>query len=195
MLRSFTHSARALTVLSAGLLLALGIVAAPGRASAQDMAMTPHPAHIHSGSCATLGDVVYPLTDVGGMAMGTPTAGDMMGTPEMGEMMASPTSMDAMSGDMAMASPSPMAGEMSVTTVDVALSDLTAGDYAINVHESAENIGNYIACGDLKGATGGTDVTIDLATLNDSGYSGTAMLHDNGDGTTTVTINLMHEGM
>ena len=37
--------------------------------------------------------------------------------------------------------------ESSVTTVEVALTDLSAGGYAINVHESAENIGNYIACG------------------------------------------------
>jgi hypothetical protein len=45
------------------------------------MEMQAHPAHIHSGTCATLGDVVYPLTDL--------SAPDMMGTPEVG-MSASP---------------------------------------------------------------------------------------------------------
>jgi hypothetical protein len=83
--------------------------------------------------------------------------------------------------------------ETSDTTVEAALTDLTAGGYAINVHESAENIGNYIACGDIMGtATANGDVTIALDTLNDSGYSGTATLHDNGDGTTTVSITLTH---
>src|SRR5690606_21586066 len=34
-----------------------------------------HPAHIHSGTCAELGDVVYPLEDVtGGHLEGTPAA-------------------------------------------------------------------------------------------------------------------------
>ena len=34
----------------------------------------------------------------------------------------------------------------------MSLDDLLAGDYAINVHESAENIGEYIACGDIGGS-------------------------------------------
>ncbi|MGH2560746.1 MAG: cupredoxin domain-containing protein [Thermomicrobiales bacterium] len=37
----------------------------------------------------------------------------------------------------------------SVTTVPVALADLTAGEFAINIHESVENIGRYIACGNI----------------------------------------------
>ncbi|MEZ4505121.1 MAG: CHRD domain-containing protein [Thermomicrobiales bacterium] len=72
-----------------------------------DGATGGHPAHIHSGTCAELGDVVYPLTDV-----------------------------DA-------------AGE-SVTVVDVPLADLLAnGPYAINIHLSADDIGTYVACGDI----------------------------------------------
>jgi hypothetical protein len=39
----------------------------------------------------------------------------------------------------------------STTMVNVPLSTLTAGTYAINLHESAQNIGKYIACGDIKG--------------------------------------------
>lgn len=79
-----------------------------------DGATGGHPAHIHSGSCTALGDVVYPLTDV-----------------------------DA-------------SGE-SVTVVDVPLSDLlTTGPYAINVHLSADEIGTYVACGDIpQNAVGG----------------------------------------
>jgi Cu/Zn superoxide dismutase len=36
------------------------------------------------------------------------------------------------------------------TTVDVDLSELTASEYAINVHESPENAANYVACADVR---------------------------------------------
>ena len=39
----------------------------------------------------------------------------------------------------------------SETTVDLTLDELTSGEYAINAHESAENITNYVACGDITG--------------------------------------------
>ena len=182
------RSARALSVVTAGLLLAVGLAFAPGRASAQATTDTPHPAHIHSGSCTQLGDVVYPLTDVGAemaaMDMsGTPMSGEMMGTPAMGDM------------GTAMAGGQAIPVEMSTTVVQTTLADISTGGFAINVHESAENIGNYIACGDLGTAgMSGTDLVIGLGTLNDSGYSGIATLHDNGDGSTSVTIYLMHAG-
>lgn len=185
---SIKQPVRAMTILAAGLLLTLGIVASPGRVSAQATTMTPHPAHIHSGSCAQLGDVVYRLTDVGAemaaMDMsGTPMSGDMMATPEMGDM------------GTAMAANAAIPVEMSTTVVQTTLADISTGAYAINVHESAENIGNYIACGDLGTAgMNGADLAVGLGTLNDSGYSGIATLHDNGDGSTTVTIYLMHPG-
>ena len=184
-------SSRRWLALGTGLVLALGLMLVPGSVGAQDAGATAHPAHIHSGTCAELGDVIYPLTDVGtGTAdSGTPVAGESMGTPTSMDAMSSPAS-----GDMAMGSPAAMQGETSVTIVAASLGDLTSGGYAINVHESAENIGNYIACGDIAGDAS-ADVTVQLATLNDSGYSGTATLHDNGDGTTTVTIDLMHHDM
>jgi len=37
------------------------------------------------------------------------------------------------------------------TVVDLTLDELTSGEYAINAHESAENIQNYIACGNIEG--------------------------------------------
>jgi hypothetical protein len=40
---------------------------------------------------------------------------------------------------------------MSETTVDLTIDELTSEEYAINAHESAENITNYIACGDITG--------------------------------------------
>ena len=167
------RSLRAFAVLSAALFLSLGVVFAP-KASAQDMGMAAHPAHIHAGTCAELGDVVFPLSDVTSswIVDGTPMAGeDMMGGSDAIPVM------------------------VSVTTVGAGLADIVAGGHSINIHESAENIGNYIACGDIGGAgMGTTDLAIGLGTLNDSGYSGVARLHDNGDSTTTVTIYLMSMG-
>lgn len=192
-----TRSLHALSMVATGMLLALTLALLPARAGAQDMGTTPHPAHIHSGTCSALGDVVHPLADVGS-SMATPMAGEMdMGSPMADDMaMGTPTtSMDMMASPEAMGSPSAMGGEKSVTVVQASLAELTAGGFAINVHESAENIGNYIACGDIGAMTGSdTDVTVELATLNDSGYSGTATLHENGDGSVTVTIDLTHTG-
>lgn len=40
---------------------------------------------------------------------------------------------------------------MSSTDVELTIDELTSGEYAINAHESVENIGNYIACGNITG--------------------------------------------
>src|SRR5262245_55959733 len=77
-----------------------------------------HPAHIHSGTCDELGDVLYPLSNVGPGAVrnGTPdAAGDVVGADE-----------DLYPIDI------------SVTTIDASLADIANGDTAINVHESAD---------------------------------------------------------
>jgi hypothetical protein len=166
------------------LLFAAGVALAPGKGIAQDA--TPsmmqgahqHPAHIHSGTCETLGDVVFPLNDLmSPEAMGTPMAG-MASTPMAG--------MDA----------SQMAemGEVvaqSTTIVEASLEDILAAEHAINVHESAENIENYIACGDITGTADGGQLQIELDELNDSGYQGMAMLMEAGDDTTRVDVWLM----
>lgn len=132
-----------------------------------------HPAHIHSGTCGDgLGDVVYPLSNVSETALvnGTPIAGATGGATD--------------------AIPVAISG----TTVPSTLADLLASPYAINIHESAENIGNYIACGNIGGTMIGTsDLAIGLGELNESGYSGVATLHDNGDGTTAVSVYLTEE--
>lgn len=164
---------RAFVTLVAIMALGAVLLGAESRAGAQ---ATPeatsgasHPAHIHSGSCASLGDVVAPLSNVSANAMnnGTPMAAAMVGS----------------------ASAIPVLS--SVTTIDMSMDDILAGEHAINVHESAENIGNYVACGDIGGMMiGETDLLFGMAPLNDSGLSGVGALHDNGDGTTTVYVYL-----
>jgi hypothetical protein len=105
-----------------------------------DGATGGHPAHIHSGTCAELGDVVYPLTDV-----------------------------DA-------------SGE-SVTVVDVPLSDLlTKGPYAINIHLSADEIGTYVACGDIPQQAAGGETTAAAAATPTAAASPAAV-----GGTSSVT--------
>ncbi len=173
------------TVLSVG---AIGIVASAlglRAGFAEDHDGTPqatptgeteaaHPAHIHAGTCEELGDVVFPLNDVAPL--------DAEATPA-----ASPVASSAAAG----------AGEVvaeSTTEVEASLDDILAAEHAINVHESAENIQNYIACGNLTGPATDGELRIDLEELNDSGYTGQAHLVDNGDGTTTVTVTLMTTG-
>jgi hypothetical protein len=138
-----------------------------------------HPAHIHLGTCDTLGEVVYPLNDVSSAdASATPMAGGM-DVDDMDEMVASP---DAVEDEEPVA--------WSETDVDASLDDIIAGGHAINVHESMENIQNYIACGDITGTATDGELEIELGELNDSGYEGEATLTDNGDGTTTVEVEL-----
>ena len=165
-------------------LFAAGFALAPSASIAQDA--TPsvmqgthqHPAHIHTGTCETLGDVVFPLNDL--------TAPDMMGTPMAG-MEATPM--------MGMTS-TPMAGmdqvvARSTTSVEASLEDILAAEHAINVHLSAEEIEVYIACGDITGTADGGQLQIELQELNESGFHGIAILMDAGDGTTTVDAMLM----
>jgi plastocyanin len=136
-------------------------------ATPASLPQTPHPAHIHAGTCDELGDVVFPLNDVASIAAeATPAA-------------------VAGAGD---------AVARSATTVDASLDELLAAEHAINVHESAENIGTYIACGNLTGPATDGELLIALEELNGSGYAGEAHLVDNGDGTTTVTVTLMSTG-
>jgi hypothetical protein len=163
------------------LLFAAGVALAPGMSIAQDA--TPslmqgthqHPAHIHSGTCETLGDVVFPLNDLTSPeAMGTPMAG-MASTPMAG--------MDASQMGEVVA--------QSTTTVEASLEDILGAEHAINVHLSSEEIDVYIACGDITGTADGGQLQIELEELNASGYHGMAMLMEAGDDTTRVDVWLM----
>jgi hypothetical protein len=167
----------AMAAIAGGSVQAQGTSGTPSPVAGID---TAHPAHIHDGTCATLGSVKWPLNDVSaaGLMTGTPAAGTPVATPSI-SVGASPT---AGLGPV-------VAG--STTIVEVALADLQKAPFAVNVHESMDNIANYIACGDITGEFTDGSLTISLNELNSSGFSGTATLNDNGDGTTTVTIQLM----
>jgi hypothetical protein len=146
----------------------VGAVALSGGSRLQAQEASPaaevagHPIHIHSGNCADgVGDVIQPLTDVAG------PAGTTVGQE------------------------SAIVAETSFTTVPMALDAILAEDHAINVHESQENIGNYIACGDLGGVLNDLGaLVVGLAEQNDSGFSGIAFLVPNAadPGQTDISV-------
>jgi hypothetical protein len=141
-----------------------------------DVTTGGRPGHIHSGTCATLGDVVAPLTDLTLAGGGTGTA------------------MGAMTGAIP--------AEYSFSTVPLALADIMGAEHAINIHESADNIQNYIACGDLSGTVDGNgSLVVGLRELNGSGFTGIAVLTPNGadpamtDVSVFIAQNLSEDGV
>lgn len=123
----------------------------------------PHPAHIHSGACPTPGDVVAPLSDI------SEISGDAAGSTAAAHI------------------------ETSTTSVKIALADILAADHSIVVHHSADDMGTYVACGDIGGVVVDGTLAVALGELNGSGANGVATLTDAGDGTTTVTVYLTDE--
>src|SRR4051794_13678954 len=117
-----------------------------------DITNVPHPAHIHTGSCANLGDVVAPLNDVALVG-----GSDRVGA--------------------------------STTDVDLKVADILGSPHAIMAHASAENIGTYIACADLKGDASAKQLVVALAPQNDSGFAGVAFLNE-VSGKTEVDLSL-----
>ena len=170
------------TTLVAALIFALSFVFGAQAVSGQDATPTfldteggaqAHPA-IHVGTCEDLGEVVFPLADV--------------------------APLDAEASPVASPAASPVAGgeldedvvAESTTILEVPLEEIVAGEHAINVHESAENIENYIACGTITGMPENEHLRVDLQELNDSGLTGRAVLTSNADDmTTTVTVTLI----
>jgi plastocyanin len=149
---------------AAGLLAAGALGSAAEDATPADGAAHAHPAHIHVGTCDELDpNPTYMLTDI------------------------AVADTDAAAGaDAAAAIPV----ERSVTTVDAALEDLRTGGYAINVHQSVDDIGTYIACGNLSGTLDDDGaLVVGLGALNDSGHSGIAVLTGQGE-QSDVTVYL-----
>ena len=158
--------ARSIRLGSVAVLAALALLT-PGLA-AQDDEAEVHPAHIHSGTCAELGDVVVPLTDIAHVGGDAETTGATSSIPV----------------------------KSSITVVDMPLQEIIDGGHAINVHLSADEIDTYIACGDIGGAVTTDEgeeepeLIIGLGELNDSGHTGIAWLGAEGD-QTRVAVHLV----
>ena len=150
---------------SLGALLALTVVTVLP-ASAQD---TSHPAGIYAGSCPVPGNQVVSLWDasvnflVDGEAEAGPVVGATNGTQVEG----------------------------SVTIVEMPLADLVASEHAIVVHRSQAEMDDYLVCGDIGGVMLGSDeLPVALEPVGLSPWSGIALLDDEGDGTTTVSVSV-----
>jgi hypothetical protein len=175
------------TLIVSAFLLAAGLVAVPVTSIAQEGNATPdvvemhaYPAHIHSGTCENLGDIAFPLDDlISARTQGTPQSATEA-SPEGGRD-STPVAADELDNVVATSS----------TTVEASLDDILAAEHAINVHESAEKIENYIACGEITGIPENDQLEIELRELNASGYEGWVILVDNGDGSTRVDIILL----
>ncbi len=154
-------------------LTALALVVPAGMAQTPvgevDTAGEAHPAHIHSGTCDALGDVVIPLEDVA-----VPAGATHEGT--------------EMAHDV----------KVSQTHVDMPLQEIIDGEHAINVHLSAEEIDVYIACGDIGGyvvtdPAGRTELFVGLAELNDSGHTGVVRFGVGDDPNQTEVVVMLIE--
>jgi plastocyanin len=152
---------RATIALSLGLLLITGLTLGEGWTVAQETSdHATHPVHIHQGTCDELDPA--PLYPLSDIG------------PQEGVSVAGSAS----------------AVEISETTVEASLDDIATGQNAFNVHESADNIGNYIACGEIGTLESGDRIAVALRETNDSGYSGIAVLERAGDQATDVSIFL-----
>lgn len=122
------------------------------------------PAHIHDGSCSNLGEVEFPLNPVGA---GTMTGPGMEGVTSM---------------PLGVQVGSPLATPMEVgrISLDVPLSEIVAGERALNVQISEFDYGNYIACGNVPSVRGLDTLAFGLAERNGSGFAGMAILQANG---------------
>jgi hypothetical protein len=133
------------------------------------------PAHVLAGTCAEPGEVVYTLAE-GGFGLPLPVDAD-------------PDSVAAAYVGPNEANPA----IVSVTALDAALTAVVAGGHVIDAHRAGggNEVESRLVCGAVGGFLSGDDLVFGLQEANDSGYRGTAWLHDNGDETTTVTLFLV----
>lgn len=156
----------------------IGLGGAAG-AMAQDTAtVTTHPAHIHLGTCADLDPYpVAPLESL--LPIGVNPDDDDVQTQE----------------SLGVLTVGPVAYSES-DNVELEWDAMLESSHALAVHESEENIQNYIACGDIGGVVFSDDddennLVIGLHPVGDSGFSGIAFLSKDDDGEVDVEVYLV----
>lgn len=125
-----------------------------------------HPARIHEGSCENVGRVAYRLNGVGGSVNldNAPIAAPAEVNPDQAyEVM------------------------LSNTVIDGSLDDLLAGDYAVTIYESDDEM-QSISCGNLGGVMNGETFIMGLGEAGQSGYLGFATFTSTGDQTEVELI-------
>jgi hypothetical protein len=160
--------------LTLGVVLLGGLgIGSSGFVLAQDEeeAVTPsHPAHIHAGDCVDLDpNPAAPLNNI---------------EPRLNE--SDEDNANEPQGYLTAAQVLYSDSE----DVELAFDDVLAESHAINIHESDENIENYIACGEIGGVVVDDELVIALHSQNDSGYTGIAILSKDDDGNVDVEVYL-----
>ena len=120
-------------------------------------------AHIHAGTCAELGIVVYSFPDIRTYRL---AEGEEAGVGAI---------------------------ELITGTTQIPLSRLFGEPFSVHVHESAENKQTYIACSDIGGRpvepwSEADGLTLRAVAQKGSGYSGFTTLRPTADGGTQATI-------
>lgn len=138
------------------------------------------PAHVHAGTCDDLGDIAFPL-DEAGYGLPVPVGPEVRpgATPAAVETALFPT-----------AGVNP--ATVGVTAITATLDQLLDAPHAVTAYRGMEGAEaeTQIACGAVGGYRTGDDLVFGLQERNGSAYAGTAWLHDNRDGTTTVSLFL-----
>jgi plastocyanin len=158
-------------------LVAFGMMTIPfgnGSQTVRAQEIFSHPANTQTGTCQQPGDIISTLSpvsstyDVDGVAMMVP---GHVGSPDGVEV------------------------EYSSTTLPVPLAQILEGQYIVDVKVSEDDQDHSVACGAIGGLMLGTsDLPFGLEPIDSSGHYGTGWLHDNGDGTTTLTVTLIYVG-
>ena len=156
-------------------LLGLLLLAGGGVATAQpspSLDTTPHPAHVHQGTCAQLNpNPQYQLNPVTQPKSATTGGKPPTPPPAQGVLTAPPVL-------------------YSDTQINVKLAVLLSSAHAINIYQSAAQIQTAIGCGDLGGQLINDRLLVALQPSRGSGYSGVAVLQKQGD-KTEVTLYLL----
>lgn len=141
------------------LLSLLGGLFLGGAAGLAQEASPARPSHIHVGDCDELGEIIQPLTSL------TVPGGETLGNSDA------------------------VVAEAAFTSIPQTLDELLAEDHALKVHLSKEQIGTYLACGDIGGTLDANGALIvGMKELDDSGYAGIAYLEEQPNGTTSVSV-------
>jgi len=159
----------AFALLGSFLLAGSGVAFAQG--TSYNPVTTPHPTHVHEGTCAKLNpNPQYPLNPTT-IRKSTANSDKTQTPPAVEGVLTAPTTL------------------YSDTEIDVKLDDLFSTPHAINVHKSDAEIQTYIACGDIGGSIIDDQLVIAIYPQNDSGFFGMAILTKKDD-KTEVTVYL-----
>lgn len=168
-------------VVGAALATTIGLGGAAGVLAQDAEAELSQPAHLHVGTCADLDpNPVAPLNNL--LPVGVERNDD--GTIDE----------DADNSDLetlGVLTNGPVTYS-ETDDIDLKWEDMLGSSHAIAVHESDANIQNYIACADIGGVVfdddDDTKLVVGLQPVNDSGFSGIAILTEDDDGEVDVEV-------